>query len=99
MRIVYTYPKDYLPEVLRRFEGSELYSYSPMNYTYKQENIAITSEGVADDGQASIENWWFWKYGEKDKPFQIMGLEEHPIENVKIINCKVNDIKKENVIE
>ena len=85
--------------MLTRFEGSELYNYSPMNYAYKQENIAITSEGVADDGQASIENWWFWRYGEKDKPFQIMGLEEHLIENVKIINCKVNDIKKENVIE
>jgi len=30
---------------------------------------------------------------------QIMGLEELPIENVKIINCIFNNIKKENVLE
>ncbi|MCY1721958.1 glycoside hydrolase family 28 protein [Prolixibacteraceae bacterium Z1-6] len=30
---------------------------------------------------------------------QIMGLEELPIENVKIINCSFNNIEKENVLE
>ena len=34
-----------------------------------------------------------------DYAIQIMGLEEHPIENVKIINCTFNNIKKENVLE
>jgi polygalacturonase len=32
-----------------------------------------------------------------DYAIQIMGLEEHPIENVKIINCTFNNIKKNNV--
>ena len=34
-----------------------------------------------------------------DFAIQILGLEEHPIENVKIINCQFNNIKEENVLE
>jgi len=34
-----------------------------------------------------------------DYAIQILGLEEHPIENVKIINCRFNNIKEENVTE
>jgi hypothetical protein len=34
-----------------------------------------------------------------DYAIQIMDLEEHPIENVKVINCRFNNIKKENVTE
>ena len=61
-----TNTKDYLPVVRTRFEGSELYNYSPLIYAYQQENIAITGKGIID-GQASIENWWSWKDGDKDK--------------------------------
>jgi polygalacturonase len=55
-----TDPGDYLPVVLTRSEGMELYNYSPLIYAYKQENIAITGKGVLD-GQASQENWWTWR--------------------------------------
>ena len=34
-----------------------------------------------------------------DFAIQILGLEEHPIENVKIINCQFNNIAKDNVAE
>jgi polygalacturonase len=61
-----TNPKDYLPVVRTRYEGSELYNYSPLIYAYQQENIAITGKGMLD-GQASKENWWVWKDGDKDK--------------------------------
>ena len=61
-----TNPKDYLPVVRTRFEGCELFNYSPLIYAYQQENIAITGKGVLD-GMASKENWWFWKHGNKDK--------------------------------
>lgn len=54
-----TNPKDYLPVVLTRFEGSQLYNYSPLIYAYKQENIAVTGKGILD-GQASVDNWWGW---------------------------------------
>jgi polygalacturonase len=55
-----TNPKDYLPLVVTRFEGMELYNYSPLIYAYEQENIAVTGDGILD-GQASNDNWWLWK--------------------------------------
>lgn len=61
-----TNPKDYLPVVHTRYEGSECYNYSPLIYAYKQENIAVTGKGILD-GQASLENWWYWAKGKKKK--------------------------------
>lgn len=37
--------KDYLPAVLTRWEGTELYGHSPMIYAYHATNIAITGKG------------------------------------------------------
>ena len=45
---------DFLPTVLTRFEGTELYGRSPMVYAYHQQNIAITGEGTID-AQAGVE--------------------------------------------
>lgn len=50
---------DYLPQVLTRFEGTELMNFSPLVYAYQQENIAVTGEGTLDGG-ASKKNWWSW---------------------------------------
>jgi polygalacturonase len=55
-----TRPSDYLPAVLTRFEGVELYNYSPLIYALDQHNIAVTGSGVLD-GQANQEHWWPWK--------------------------------------
>lgn len=55
-----TNPEDYLPVVVTRSEGMELYNFSPLIYAYKQENIAITGKGILD-GQASADNWWTWR--------------------------------------
>ncbi|TDD24047.1 glycoside hydrolase family 28 protein [Nonomuraea diastatica] len=55
-----TDPKAYLPLVLTRFEGVELYNYSPLIYAYGQRNIAVTGSGVLD-GQAGHDHWWPWK--------------------------------------
>lgn len=52
--------EDYLPVVFTRWEGVELYNYSPFIYAYDQENIAITGQGILD-GNATAEHWWFWK--------------------------------------
>jgi polygalacturonase len=54
--------KAYLPQVLTRFESTELMGYSPFIYALDQQNIAVTGEGTLD-GQASEENWWKWKGG------------------------------------
>lgn len=57
-------PERYLPTVLTRFEGIELYNYSPLIYALDCENVAITGSGVLD-GSADNKHWWPWK-GKKD---------------------------------
>lgn len=52
-------PKQYLPLVFTRWEGTELMNYSPFIYAFEQENIAVTGEGTLD-GQAGLEHWWRW---------------------------------------
>lgn len=39
---------DFLPVVLTRWEGTELYGHSPMIYAYHCQNIAITGKGTID---------------------------------------------------
>ena len=46
-------PADFLPAVFTRWEGIEIYNYSPMIYTNGQENIAITGKGIID-GNSSL---------------------------------------------
>ena len=52
--------RDYLPVVKTRFEGVELYNYSPFIYGYQVENVAVTGNGTLD-GNADADNWWNWK--------------------------------------
>jgi polygalacturonase len=52
-------PESYLPPVLTRWEGTEVYSYSPMIHADGQENIAITGEGTID-GQGK-QHWLPWR--------------------------------------
>jgi polygalacturonase len=62
-------PKDYLPVVFSRWEGVELFNYSPFIYAFGQHNIAITGKGTLD-GQSDNEHWWPWNgrpaYGWKE---------------------------------
>jgi polygalacturonase len=48
-------PAHYLPVVLTRFEGVELYNYSPLIYAFGQHDIAVTGSGVLD-GQSDLEH-------------------------------------------
>ena len=62
-------PKDYLPVVFSRWEGVEVFNYSPFIYAFEQQNIAITGKGTLD-GQSDNEHWWPWngrpRYGWKE---------------------------------
>jgi polygalacturonase len=62
-------PKDYLPVVFSRWEGVEVFNYSPFIYAFEQRNIAITGRGLLD-GQSNNEHWWPWngrpRYGWKE---------------------------------
>jgi len=53
-------PNHYLPAVYTRWEGTELYNYSPLIYAFGQRNIAVTGAGTLD-GQADNAHWWPWK--------------------------------------
>lgn len=48
----------YLPPVFTRWEGMELYNYSPLVYAHDCENVAVTGKGKLD-GQGKA--WWPWK--------------------------------------
>lgn len=70
-----TNPKDYYPLVHTSFEGTEYMNYSPLVYTYKKNNVAITGKGTLN-GQGNNENWWPWcskeEYGwKKGTPSQV----------------------------
>jgi polygalacturonase len=53
---------DYLPPVLTRWEGQEMYGYSPLIYARDCENVAVTGGGKLD-GQGAA--WWPWKKTQK----------------------------------
>lgn len=53
--------KNYLPAVFSRFEGMELYNYSPLIYANHCQNIAITGSGTLN-GQRKL-----WNENKKDK--------------------------------
>ena len=53
---------DYLPVVFTRWEGIELYNYSPLIYARDCTNVAVTGAGKLNgQGQA----WWPWKQTQK----------------------------------
>ena len=71
--------KDYLPAVLTRWEGTELYNYSPLIYAYNVKNIAITGKGIIN-GQGS-KNIARWKPNQKEDQTLLrnMGTEVTPV--------------------
>lgn len=49
--------KEYLPAVFSRFEGIELYNYSPFIYANNCENVAITGVGELDGNGKMWQDW------------------------------------------
>ena len=48
----------YLPQVLTRYEGTDIYNFSPLIYVYQKKNVAITGNGTLN-GQAG-NSWSTW---------------------------------------
>jgi polygalacturonase len=64
-----TDPRHY-PNVLTRWEGNDLFNYSPLVYAFGEKDIAITGEGTLDGqagtvsaAQGNTDAWWAWKGG------------------------------------
>ena len=53
-----TREEDYLPVVLTRWEGIELYNYSPFIYAYHANNIALTGKGKLNGNGAGMFDTW-----------------------------------------
>jgi len=60
-------PADYLPVVLTRWEGTEVYSYSPLIYARDVHDVAITGKGIIDGN----ENSKFFAWHPLEKPDQL----------------------------
>jgi len=70
----------YLPVVHTRWEGTELFGYSPFIYAYKAHDIAITGSGtLAVDRQGDMESWRK-EQTEAQKRLRTMGATGVPLE-------------------
>jgi polygalacturonase len=74
-----TDPNNYLPVVFTRFEGTELYNYSPLIFALGQKNVAVTGEGTLD-GQADDSNWLAWKNTKSRAALVKMATDGVPVE-------------------
>jgi polygalacturonase len=70
---------DYLPMVLSRWEGTELYSYSPLIYGYQVEDVAITGKGLIDGNSESEFHAWYDKQEPDQLQLRHMGAEGVPV--------------------
>lgn len=68
--------EDYLPVVLVRVGGIELYNYSPLIYARGCTNIAVTGKGKLN---GNAKRWWDWKSSETKLGFE-MGAKGVPVE-------------------
>jgi polygalacturonase len=75
-----TDPEDYLPAVLTRWEGTEVFGYSPLVYAHDVHDVAITGSGTID-GNADSE-FLTWQPREKDDQLALrkMGASGVPVE-------------------
>jgi polygalacturonase len=51
-------PRRHLPPVLTRFEGTEVYNYSPCIYAYQAHHVAITGRGTIEGGGGTVCTEW-----------------------------------------
>lgn len=73
-------PEDYLPVVKTRWEGTEVYSFSPLIYASNVEDVAITGKGVIDGNADSQFLPWYKKAGKDMQKLREMGAGGVPVE-------------------
>ena len=74
------HPPDFLPVVFTRWEGTEMYGYSPFIYAKDCSNIAITGRGVIDGNAGDTFGAWRERQKEDQNTLRSMGDKEVPIE-------------------
>ncbi|MDO6446404.1 glycoside hydrolase family 28 protein [Colwellia sp. 1_MG-2023] len=71
---------DYLPVVKKRWEGTEIFGYSPMIYAHNVEDVAITGKGVIDGNTDSDFHLWHAKQQPDIITLRTMGIKGVPVE-------------------
>jgi len=74
------HPADYLPTVLTRWEGTELYAYSPLVYAANVHDVAITGEGTLDGNKNSFFREWHSQQNDDMQRLRKMGASGVPRE-------------------
>lgn len=77
---------EFYPVVLTSYEGTDLYSFSPLIYALNQKNIAVTGGGLLD-GQEDMWNWRPWKKGYWGEPSVEDKNLDSPVGNNGILNA------------
>lgn len=73
-------PKSYLPVVKTRWEGTELFTYSPLIYARDVEDVSITGKGAIDGNAESEFKEWHAKHDDDILKLRRMGFTGTPVE-------------------
>lgn len=73
-------PEDYLPVVKSRWEGTELFTYSPLIYASHVEDVAITGTGIIDGNADSRFKSWHPQQNADMQRLRRMGADSVPVE-------------------
>lgn len=71
--------KDYLPAVFTRWEGTEIYGYSPLIYANNVTDVAITGAGTIDGNAQSEFHAWNKQQAEDIAALRKMGFDGVPL--------------------
>ncbi len=72
--------KDYLPAVFTRWEGTEIYGYSPLIYANKVTDVAITGKGIIDGNSTSEFHAWAKQQASDIAVLRKMGFDGEALE-------------------
>lgn len=74
-----SHEQDYLPAVLTRWEGVEVFNYSPLIYAYQVHNIALTGKGtIIGNGSENFSKWVASQKPDKNS-LRDMGRQNKPV--------------------
>jgi polygalacturonase len=71
--------RHYLPVVLTRWEGTEMYGYSPLIYAFEVSDVSITGKGTIDGNAASEFLKWIPKAEPDFQRLRRMGVDGTPV--------------------
>lgn len=79
LRFLTDNPARFLPAVLTRWEGTEVFNYSPFIYAYQARNVALTGAGTIDGNASETFVKWRPRQGEDQQALRRMGAEGTPV--------------------